>query len=542
MSASGHRVEVRQSGIGGAGRGLFALQDFAPGHVVVAVPRLQMAEVNADRLHDTCAWCLHRGITDPTERAQAAAMGLPNGRVEVKACTGCKRVSYCSKTCQSKAWKREHKFECRVLAPEDRPDLPPGVRAVIKLLGRLKVASGETKALVDDIMSMKPFDGDNELGNIAARSKKTFDDYQMLAFAAWTYADKPATLGGMDAQKISRALMFNILCNTLSLASPIDDVTFGSGFDPLVCSANHSCDPNVVGTFNQPGYVLRALQPIKKGDEIFMKYIDVTNPFSVRQAELHANYFFQCLCTKCQKGPTLDFDRFAKPADKMTAAYCKKADSLIKRHGTSLSRHAVPMSDETARNRLAALQAEAFSVSEDEMASVDELREAIKLCVDSGMWSWTRQPVPQLCDRLFGAYVASADLYRAFRLGCKIYFDITPVLSPQTFSPDRLVNLWTLSAVVNMLCGPGASGSEVYQEMLQSGVDLRIVFLGCLLELHDNMPNMYGGETPFGGVVKNTYDQIMANIGVSEDAIRTKVRDVWPSLEMLARNVAADSL
>lgn len=70
------------------------------------------------------------------------------------------------------------------------------------------------------------------------------------------------------------------MSNTIQLSSPLDDTSLGVGFDPILCSANHSCDPNAVVVFNQPKLVLRAIKPIKKGEEIFMKYVDVTNPVS----------------------------------------------------------------------------------------------------------------------------------------------------------------------------------------------------------------------------------------------------------------------
>lgn len=75
---------------------------------------------------------------------------------------------------------------------------------------------------------------------------------------------KPPTVGSLDAQTVARALVFNVSLNALGLDSPLDNVIFGLGFYPLVCSANHSCEPNVVGAFHQPSYVLRALNGIKR--------------------------------------------------------------------------------------------------------------------------------------------------------------------------------------------------------------------------------------------------------------------------------------
>lgn len=97
-------VEVRSSPIAGAGRGLFALKDFAPGDLVLSLERPYVAELDIDRLSDTCAWCFQRGATDANERSLSQNLGLPAGFIETKACTGCKRVRYCSKICQTKAW------------------------------------------------------------------------------------------------------------------------------------------------------------------------------------------------------------------------------------------------------------------------------------------------------------------------------------------------------------------------------------------------------------------------------------------------------
>lgn len=87
-------VEVKTSSIASAGRGLFALRDFAPGDIVLSLDRLYVAELDIDRLADTCAWCFQRGATNADERSLSQNLGLPAGFVETKACTGCRRVNH----------------------------------------------------------------------------------------------------------------------------------------------------------------------------------------------------------------------------------------------------------------------------------------------------------------------------------------------------------------------------------------------------------------------------------------------------------------
>ncbi|KAK8125820.1 uncharacterized protein PG998_001579 [Apiospora kogelbergensis] len=535
MATASGSVKIAPSGIPGAGRGLFACRAFKPGDVVASVDRPYVAELEVERMEDTCAWCFQRGETDPDARAKAALMGMPAGFIDPKACAGCHRVAYCSKTCQSRAWKREHKYECAVIAPP-RPELPHSVRAAIKLLGRLKAAdpSGpEHKRMLDLLMEFRPAGTGSRLEAFKDLDKQKFDDYNMLAWAAWSYCGKPGNYGALDTKAGATAFVFNMMCNAFTLASPVDGVKFGIGFDNTICAANHSCDPNVVMTFLQPKVELRALRPIKSGEEIFVKYVDVTNPIGVRQAELKETYFFDCKCSKCSKGTKSAEDRFAQDPEELPARYHAIADTLIKKHDAQLSHFLASPPDDatTAQKRVAAMEAEAFVISGttlgggDSVQSDEEtIRNALKMCLDSGMWSHARQPVPQLCRQLFQIPGAP---YRAFRIGLKAYFEILPKVSPQEFYPDRLIDTWGLATVANILCGPAFT--EIYGELQASGVDLRVVFIGLLFDVYDQLPACT--------VIENTFKQIVAGMGLSEADLRERIKQTWPSLETAARSI-----
>ncbi|KAI0018971.1 hypothetical protein F4780DRAFT_793779 [Xylariomycetidae sp. FL0641] len=534
------RVEVKPSGIRGAGRGLFARRDLQPGEVVVSLERPLVGELETERLLDTCGWCFQRGATDPLERQQAAAMGLPNGLLDIKGCTGCRRVGYCSKACQARAWKREHKYECKVLAPKDRPDLPRQVRGAVKLLGRLAAnPDADSSREILDILNFQPAGDDHAVDRIRALDKQRYGDFELLGTAAWHYCDKP-TLKIGDAETVAKRLVANVTCNTYRISSPLDDAELGTGFDPIICSANHSCDPNVVLVCNQPRMLLRALRPIKKGDEIFLKYTETTNPYGVRQAQLRDIYRFECHCSKCAKGPHLAEDAFAQPPEKLTAQYRAIGDELLKRYKKELPKHSVPMEDTETQQRLAAIQAEAFAVADNAAASIDDVREMLQVCVHSGMWAWTRQPVPQLTRKLFSQYLEAGEVYKAFRAGLKLYFVMNPKLHEQKWYPDSLIDTWVLSTIANVLCGPMFEG--VFRELAEAGFELRVVYFGFLFHVHDHMAHMYGFDSPFGRVVKNTYDQLMAGVPYSKDLIQQKVDAVWPKLEFMAAEIDVLSL
>ncbi|KAH9886421.1 hypothetical protein F4778DRAFT_786810 [Xylariomycetidae sp. FL2044] len=518
-------VEVRASEIPGAGRGLFAKKDFAPGDLVVYLDRPLVAELDLDRLRDTCAWCLQRAATNPMERMQAASMGLPNGLIEVKACTGCRRVVYCSKACQIKAWKREHKYECQIIAPQQRPDLPHQVRGTIKLLARLD-GDPAVRDTIRDIPKFTPWAHPGSRLAMQTSNPQRYKDFDMLGNAACQYYDRLRP----ERLETAQGLTFNWNSNAFDLTSPLDSGVLGYGFDPLICAANHSCDPNTVSMFNQPGQLLRALRPIKKGEEITLRYTEVTNPYGVRRADLQTRYHFDCQCSKCSKGPVTPDDTFAKPAEDLSEDFCKRADELIQRHADDLADHLPPGADSLAQRRLAAMQAEAFAVASKD-ASEKEIKDAIEMCIDSGMWTWARQPVPELCRQLFAQYVETANIMKAWILGSKMLFDTDHHEGTPPFLPGRLINVWTLSTLTNVLCGPAFRNVE--EEMSKQGVELRIVYFGFLLDVYDNLPKSYGMSSPLGKVIQNTYAQLMDNVNLTEAEIRTRIDEVWPAFRAM---------
>ena len=80
-----------------------------------------------------------------------------------------------------------------------------------------------------------------------------------------------------------------------------DNAPIGLCFEPTLSLANHSCTPNAGIMFDGRSVTLRALNPIKKDEQIFISYIDSTSRKETRQAELQEHYFFTCNCSKCVK-------------------------------------------------------------------------------------------------------------------------------------------------------------------------------------------------------------------------------------------------
>ncbi|KAG7382709.1 SET and MYND domain-containing protein 5 [Phytophthora pseudosyringae] len=73
----------------------------------------------------------------------------------------------------------------------------------------------------------------------------------------------------------------------------------GTALFPIICTMNHSCDPNctVLYTKNGDGHVV-AIRDIQKGEELCICYIDVDMDVQMREANLR-EYKFKCFCSRC---------------------------------------------------------------------------------------------------------------------------------------------------------------------------------------------------------------------------------------------------
>ncbi|KAI0065785.1 SET domain-containing protein [Artomyces pyxidatus] len=68
-----------------------------------------------------------------------------------------------------------------------------------------------------------------------------------------------------------------------------------------ICRINHSCSPNAIYGWDLQSFTgeVRASRLIKKGEEVFITYIDNRGPYDVRQRQLQNTYNFTCACPAC---------------------------------------------------------------------------------------------------------------------------------------------------------------------------------------------------------------------------------------------------
>ena len=213
--------------------------------------------------------------------------------------------------------------------------------------------------------------------------------------------------------------------------------------------ANHSCDPNAITFADGPRQTMISTRTIAKDDEITIAYIDTSNPFSYRQAELQRNYDFTCACNKCRKGPTLREDLFLRSAAE-TPVSDEPTDMMHimdQRYAQDPRYYIGPAPGE---RRLAAIQGMAFTLWEESQRSIDptlalrKAQEGLDLCRKTGIWPIHRQPYPHLKHQKNLKLFQLGNIDLAWRGAIYRHFELDPILIPAEHHPTRIVNTWSL--------------------------------------------------------------------------------------------------
>ena len=253
--------------------------------------------------------------------------------------------------------------------------------------------------------------------------------------------------------------------------------------DPVVASANHSCIPNTVTVYDGQSLSFRALKPIAENEEVFISYVDVTNPYRKRQSELDDRFYFRCRCELCGKG------RDAGQDDHLTTSESDDIDSLQGLEDDAFE------TLEKARNL----------PLDERMSSLDA---ALQHCSSSGAWPQYRQPLPSIRQEVFVNLLKPGTYARAFMHGLKLYFDVHPLLYPQSFHPVSVVHTWTLAHLAMYLAFEPGFEIDKIKDLPVSEFDTGVIIVGLMLEVLDNVMLSHGESSEFAKRVKTRADEI----------------------------------
>lgn len=275
------------------------------------------------------------------------------------------KVSYCCEECRDAGWHDYHRFECRVLnhllsAKELSKMALLVYRTAVSAYGGVdstkpednvasendrKVTKNYSAQLLD--LTSTESEGKSQvhalLNNVSTTQRLPFlsNDYasvygQVTNSCSRTPADllkrttsafflmrcfshiAPNTVNEVEMTTTLLRHLQSCSCNAYQITEQIlidGDVRnateneLGGGVYPTISLCNHSCNPNVVRNSNGKTCIVRAIRPIKKGEEILDNYGPhfLSNNFDERQKDLHTQYFFECNCKACsEKWPTVD--------------------------------------------------------------------------------------------------------------------------------------------------------------------------------------------------------------------------------------------
>ncbi|KAL1957992.1 hypothetical protein VTO42DRAFT_5204 [Malbranchea cinnamomea] len=474
----------------GAGTGLFATTTIYPGFNVCDLPTSFATVLDSARLEDTCSNCFGvRSIKAESNLGEAA-----NG---LKLCTGCRTVRYCDRTCQVENWKAAHKYECAIYRDLYPKVLPVNSRAVMRL-----VLLRAVKRLSQKDIDIFEKDLQSHIKAIEQTNKEQFERLVLSAKAVHSYSKTDMHLNTIVDY------FAKLEINSFNLTTPFHD-RIGLCIQPYASFINHSCDPNAVVGFDQGRIFIKALREIKSGEQVFISYVDNTNPFELRQKELLERYFFECTCPKCAMGTSAREDRFL------------------------VSQPDIPSLKEAEKNALELL--ESAKRDSNPAAAIEKLKSSVKILQKTEVWPITRQPFVQLRDELIASLIEGQQFGPAFIQSAIRYLRIDPTVFPGTWHPLRNVHAWTLvKLAIHIFEDPNVANADTAL-IREYGINLGLIIYSVLSDLNKAEGELPTAEMTYKGNYIDVKKEFEAN-GLKPDTMKSEINAEWAKLEKLVND------
>jgi len=341
-------------------KGIYAKRDISSKEVtLVDIPVLWGQKIDKERYVPACSYCcadlslpvFHFPDCDSWAPDLHEALKKHWPPFRIVPCNGCKFEEYCSERCRDLSWDTYHKINCpgtnrsaeevhiycRAMRTRNREEIPPSNTATPMILTRLwaivmskalAMAGDGKKPSVEQITeAMETFRGfiGCDVSGYAQNSRilvnmiqKVFTDKSLpIKFGIsdeefeWRYSQTAINCQEFRPPTHNLKLFKDSLKESQeydekrheSLISASDKDPVFSGMFPLHACLNHSCSYNcrVVADFieDRVGIIVQALRPIKKGDQLTIRYIDVNQPKRKRRQALLRGWGFECTCERC---------------------------------------------------------------------------------------------------------------------------------------------------------------------------------------------------------------------------------------------------
>lgn len=280
--------------------------------------------------------------------------------------------------------------------------------------------------------------------------------------------------------------------------------------DPVLGFINHSCDPNAYVVMDGPTVSVRTLRPIKHDEEVFISYVDTTNPVSRRHVELMSRWFFDCKCEKCQNGAATDEDSWAGKANQMGQETKDMADVIIRRDPSAIDRNNITTLSRDEQ-RVTAIEREVFSIYDGEQSSRDSadaikvIQQAMQICHLSGLWPLHRQPYAALRDDLIVNLLSEGEYHIAWMHSARRYKYITPKLYPIPSHPVRVVQTWQMAMLA-------AYHASVEEGIRVEGANMGLIAMMLVKQVLDAAVSSHGPHTSFTQSVREKAEEMVEEL------------------------------
>ena len=295
--------------------------------------------------------------------------------------------------------------------------------------------------------------------------------------------------------------------NSFNLTNVVYDRT-GLYMHPYAALINHSCDYNSVVGFDGDELYVKAIRPIKKGDQVFISYIDTTSPFKTRQKELSERYFFECQCSKCMKGTDSRDGFLSQPKDLPRLEAIKKQAS-----------EAIDSSSICAPSE-----------------AIKTLESAIHALRQTAIWPITRQPYISLRDELITSLLSAGRFNAAFIHSVIRYIHIDPVIFPEETHPIRQLHAWALAKLaIHISQGIEINSEDISLERYE--VNFVFIIWSVLSGLVKNESRSCSVPT-FGRIVRESFNNVYEEFrdsGIDPGTLEVPVKEEWKKLEGICR-------
>ncbi|KAL3489722.1 SET and MYND domain protein [Aspergillus germanicus] len=365
------------------GRGLFASADFDTGDDILHIQTPFLAILNTKKLDSTCAGCFGKRY-----------LGKTPEEIQLRYCSSCQVPKYCDKTCQIKDWHLGHRFECSVFKALKPRVLPTNARAVLRII--LRLAAPARSAYSPKELSLL-HELESHSDEIRDKNPASWERITLSAMAVKHYSGT-----NMELEEIVK-ISAKLEVNSFSLTTATYD-RIGMYMHPYAAIMNHDCHYNAIVGFDGPQMYVKAIRPIKDGEQIVISYVDATNRYSVRKKELLERYYFTCRCDRC----LVDEQEPLAMPDAVADAYALLESNSGTYEGDKLLSTIANLTDDT--------------------------------------WPLSDQPVVALVDEYIATLISEGEMASAMSAAALRYRYIDPNIYPKAHSL-RVVHAWTLAKI-----------------------------------------------------------------------------------------------